>query len=71
MYGQLRCVTHIIFFKKISDRKNHFLLWLLGAYCSLKSRNFKTQVILEKVTEKVRTLITTKVELIGSNVNQA
>ena len=44
---------------------------VIGANCSLKSTNFKTQVILAKVTQNGRTLITAKAKFIGSNINQA
>lgn len=43
---------------------------VIGAFCSLKSTNFKTQVTLAKVTKKARMLVTTKAEFIG-DVNQA
>ena len=71
MDGSLRCVTHIAFFERISDRNKSFFALVVGAYSSLKSTNFKTQVILAKVTEKARTLTTTKAEFIAGNVNQA
>ena len=71
MDGSLRCVTHIVFFEKISDRNRSFFALVVGTYSSLKSTNFKTQVILAKVTEKARTLTTTKAEFIAGNVNQA
>ena len=71
MDDPLRCVTHIVFFERKSDRKKSFFALVIGAYCSLKCTNFKTQVILAKVTEKARTLITTKAEFIGGYVNKA
>ena len=43
---------------------------VVGTYYSLKNTNFKTQVILVKLTKKARTLIITKAELIAGNVNQ-
>ena len=51
-------VCNIIFFERKSDRKKSFFVLANGTYCSLKSTNFKTPVILAKVTEKVRMLIT-------------
>ena len=71
MDDPLRCATHIVFFKRISDRKKSFFTLVLGAYYSLKSTNFKTQVILARVTEKARTLIITTAEFIAGNVNHA
>ena len=37
----LRCATEIVFFERKSDRKKSFLAMANGAYCSLKSTNFK------------------------------
>ena len=71
MDGPSRSVTRIVFFERVSDRKNSFFALVVGAYCSLKSTNFKTQVILAKVTENVKTLITTIAESIAGNVNHA
>ena len=70
MDGPLQCVTHIVFVERKSDRKIYFFVLVIGAYCSLKIKNFKMQVILAKATEKARSLITTNVEFIGK-VNQA
>ena len=70
MDALLPCVTRIVFFERISDRKKSFFALVVGAYCSLKSTIFKTQVILAKVTEKAKTLITTKAEFIVNNANQ-
>ena len=67
--GPLPCVTHIVFLKRKSDRKKLFFAFIIGAYCSLKGTNFKAKVILAKVKEKLRTLITTKAEFIGAKVN--
>ena len=68
----LKCVTHLAFFKRKSDRKKSFFTFIIGAYCSLKSLNFnKAQLIFAKVTKKSRSLVTTKAEFIGGNVNQA
>ena len=71
MDGPLRCVTHIVFFERKSGRKIFFFALVVCLGCSLKNKKFKTQVILAKVTEKVRTFITTETELIAGNVNQA
>ena len=50
MDGLLRCLIHIVFFERKSDRKKSFFALVTGGYCSLKSANFKTQVIMAKVT---------------------
>ena len=71
MDDPLRGVTHIVFFERKPDREKSFFALVIGAYCSLKSTNFKTQVILAKMTEKARTLITTKAEFIGGYVSKA
>ena len=72
MDGPLWCVTQIAFCKRKSDRKKKsFFALVIGAYCSLKSTKFKTQVILVKITKKMKTLITIKAEFIAGNVNQA
>ena len=69
MDGPLRYETHR-FLRKEFRQKITFFALVIGTYCSLKSTNFKTQIILSKASEKARTLITTKAEFIG-NVNRA
>ena len=71
MDSPFRCVTHIVFCERKSDREKSFFALVVDGYCSLKNANFKMQVILVKVTKKARTLITTKAEFIADNVNQA
>ena len=71
MDGPLRCVTHIVFFERKSDRKKIFFALVVCLGCSLKNKKFKMQVILAKVTKKARTFITTETELIAGKVNQA
>ena len=70
MDDPLLCITHIVFFQRKSDQTKSFFALVNDACCSLKSANIKIQVILAKVTEKVRTLIPAKAEFIR-NVNQA
>ena len=57
------------FLPKEIRQKKSFSALIIGAYCSLKSENFKKQIILEKSTENARRFITTKAEFIN-NVNQ-
>ena len=72
LYGWLLtvCNTYSFLRKEIKKKNKSFFALVSGAYCSLISTNFKTQVILAQVTEKARTLFTTNAEFIG-NVNQA
>ena len=52
MDGPLQCVTNKVFFERKSDRNKIIFYLVIGAYFSLKSTNFKTQIILGKATEK-------------------
>ena len=64
------CNRYSFLQKEIRQKKKIIFALANNACCSLKRRNFKMQVILAKVTEKVRTLITIKAEFID-NVNHA
>ena len=73
MHLQKHCFTKCntySFLRNQTEKKSFFAL-VIGAYCSLKSTNFKTYIILTKLTKKATTLITTKAEFIDGNVIQA
>ena len=53
MDGPLRCVTHIIFFERKSDRKKSFFVLVIGAYFSLKSTNFKTHLKRKQTLKRI------------------
>ena len=56
------CNTYSFLRKKIRQEKNHFLLWLLVLIVAYYASP-KTQVILAKVNEKARTLISIPVNV--------